>query len=78
MVKLKYVKVPVKGTSLFTFIVFNDLIQHSQFKNHNPVSAGFVHFSQEKAECFGKSISLGIESSPLDSQEMTRQFFRKY
>ena len=50
-------------------IVFTELIQHSKFRNFNPISAGFISFGINKqgnptCSCYGESISLGLESRP--------------
>ena len=50
-------------------IVFPELFQHSQFRNFNPVSAGFISFGVNKmgnptCNCWGESISLGLKSRP--------------
>jgi hypothetical protein len=50
-------------------IVFSGLNNHSDFKNFNPVSAGFINFNidknnEVKCECYGRSISLNLESEP--------------
>ena len=50
-------------------IVFSELLQHSEFKNFNPISAGFISFGVNKqgnpsCSCYGESISLGLKSRP--------------
>jgi hypothetical protein len=66
-------------------IVFSAAIQHKDMVGYNEKcsGAGFVRFAIEKdewdddiivAKCYGKSISLGIESNPeQDSIIVTRQ-----
>ena len=66
-------------------IVFTAALQHKEMVPYGETAegAGFVRFRQEKnqwgetetvAECYGKSISLGVESRPeLDSRILTRQ-----
>ena len=53
-------------------VVFSELLQHSVFEFFEPISAGFISFGiNEKGNfscfCYGKSISLGIESRPEDT-----------
>jgi len=50
-------------------IVFPELLQHSDFKHFNPISAGFISFGVNKdgnhsCSCYGESISLGLKSRP--------------
>ena len=51
-------------------IIFSEVINHSQFRNWNPVSAGFIMFYTDKetgnpnCKCYGESISLGLKSNP--------------
>ncbi len=70
-------------------IIFSAAIQHKDMVGYNEKceGAGFVSFAVEKdsygdsygddiivAKCYGKSISLGIESRPeKDSKILTRQ-----
>lgn len=54
-------------------IVFPELFNHSDFKHFKPTSAGFISFGVNKdgnptCSCYGKSISLGLESCPSDTQ----------
>ena len=79
MNKAKYVIVNGSG------IIFSAAIQHKDMVGHNEKceGAGFVRFAVEKdsygddiivAQCYGESISLGIESRPeKDSKILTRQ-----
>ena len=61
-------------------IVFPELLQHKEFKHFNPIRAGFISFGVNKegnptCSCYGKSVSLGIESNPeIDTQIAKRQF----
>jgi len=69
MGKVKYIKTKDKE-----IIVFGDIMVHSDFRNMNPVSAGFIFFGINEegnptCRCFGKSISLGLSS---DEEEDTR------
>jgi hypothetical protein len=54
-------------------IVFSALFIHSDFKMYNPVSAGFINFLIDNdkniiCECYGKSVSLELESRVGDSR----------
>lgn len=64
MNRVKYVR-----TKDNEIIVFGEIMQHSSFKNRQPVSAGFISFGINKegnpsCTCYGESISLGIKSNP--------------
>ena len=59
-------------------VIFPMIIEHSEFRSKEPKSAGFCYINTEKkiVECFGKSVSLGIESRENeDSVLATKQFF---
>jgi hypothetical protein len=69
MPKAKYIK-----TKEREIIVFGDIMQHSDFRHENPVSAGFIYFGIDEdgnptCSCHGESISLGLAS---DEEEDTR------
>lgn len=55
-------------------VVFGPVFNHSDFRHMNPVRAGFISFGVNKdgnptCSCYGKSISLGMESDPeLDTR----------
>jgi hypothetical protein len=72
-------------------IVFSAAIQHKDMVGYNEKceGAGFVRFDTETdptygdtiivAKCYGKSVSLGIESRPEeDSRIVTRQITNTY
>ena len=72
-------------------IVFSAAIQHKDMVGYNEKceGAGFVRFDTETdptygdtiivAKCYGKSVSLGIESRPEeDSRIVTRQITNPY
>lgn len=73
MTNTKYVK-----TKDGDIIVFSETIQHSNFKNWNPVSAGFIMFYIDKetgnpnCKCYGESISLGLKSNPEEDTKRAR------
>lgn len=51
-------------------IVFSGLNNHSDFKNFNPISAGFIDFFIDidgnlNCKCYGRSISLDLDSDPV-------------
>jgi hypothetical protein len=53
-------------------------MQHRDFRNFNPVSAGFISFGINKegnptCSCYGESISLGIESNPEEDTLLAKQ-----
>ncbi len=59
-------------------IVFPELIEHRQFSKFEPVSAGFISFGigdhgQMTCQCYGESISLGIESRPEEDTSIAMQ-----
>ena len=71
MEKMKYVKVGQYNS----IIIFPAIIQHSEFKHFNPTTAGFCYVSEEKVECFGESVSLGLKSNKrLDTIDATVQY----
>ena len=47
-------------------IIFSPLLNHSQFKGLEPVSAGFISFGTKDGDitvqCYGESVSLDIKS----------------
>jgi len=70
--KQKYVRLK----SYNSFIFFPQIIEHSTFKHLNPVSAGFCYLDGDNVvKCFGKSISLGIDSDPEDTKLATKQVY---
>jgi hypothetical protein len=73
MQKVKYIKTKDKE-----IIVFGEIMVHSDFKNRNPISAGFISFGINKdgnptCSCYGKSISLGLQSDEEDTILAQRQ-----
>lgn len=68
MARAKYIKTKYKE-----IIVFGEIMVHSDFKNMNPISAGFISFGINEegnptCSCYGESISLGLKS---DEEEDT-------
>jgi hypothetical protein len=71
----KYVR--FKNLGFIIWPKTDDVIHRSMARmSHEPViSAGFVHFGEGIATCYGKSESLGISSRPDDSEAMNIQMF---
>lgn len=72
--RTKYIKTKKKE-----IIMFGEIIQHSTFKNMEPISAGFVSFGLDSlgnptCTCYGESISLGIKSDEEDTKLARFQF----
>jgi hypothetical protein len=65
-------------TSSKKIIVFSELLNHSDFKDFNPIRAGFISFGVNKegnpsCSCYGKSISLDLESNPEEDTKIAKQ-----
>ena len=63
MNKVKYIR-----TKYNEIIIFGEIMQHSDFRNSNPVSAGFISFGLNKegnptCSCYGESVSLNMKSN---------------
>ena len=72
MSKQKYVRLK----DYKEIIVFPDTIQHNEFKNWNPISAGFCYIEDNgTVKCFGESVSLDLKSLPEDSEILRKQLF---
>ena len=59
-------------------IIFSDAMNHSDFEQFNPVSAGGVFFYSNKdgdvfSSCFGNSFSLDLKSDKNDSNSVDFQ-----
>lgn len=73
MSKVKYVKVQNNQ-----IIAFGEGLNHKDFKDWNPVSAGFISVGIDKngnpiATCYGGSDSLGLKADEEDGVLATRQ-----
>ncbi len=67
MPKAKYIK-----TKDNEIIVFSEAMFHSDFRNMNPISAGFISFGINEegnptCSCYGESISLRLQSDEEDT-----------
>jgi hypothetical protein len=57
-------------------IVFSALINHSEFKRFEPISAGFILFTTDDlgnptCECYGESVSLNfLKSNPEQDSKL--------
>ena len=85
--KQKYVK-----TRNNEIIVFSELLQHSEFKKFEPVSAGFISigakcifkedgtkYCETDCKCYGESISLGMKcDEEKDTLLAQRQILNKF
>jgi hypothetical protein len=59
-------------------IVFPELLQHSEFKKFEPISAGFISFGVNEqgnpsCSCYGESISLGLKSNPDEDTKIAKR-----
>lgn len=62
--KVKYIR-----TSNSQIIIFPEYLQHDEFINFKPVTAGFIsirtnRFGDLLCDCYGESISLDLKSNP--------------
>lgn len=56
-------------------IIFPTIIEHSKFRDMNPISAGFCEIHENKVVCFGKSISLRLNGMKDDTFIATKQIY---
>jgi hypothetical protein len=73
-----YLKTKYIITKNKEIIVFPELLQHSDFKDFNPISAGFISIGinqhgNPSCTCYGKSVSLGLESNPEEDTKLARR-----
>ena len=73
MTQVKYIR-----TKDNMIIVFGALLKHSDFKNCNPISAGFISIGigndkNPDCTCYGESISLELKSLEDDTQLAKKQ-----
>lgn len=70
--KQKYVRLKQYNS----IIIFPTIIEHSSFKHLEPISAGFCYLDVDNVvKCFGKSVSLDLDSMEDDSELATKQIF---
>ena len=72
-VKQKYIR-----TKDNRIIVFPEFYEHVRFKDFEPVSAGFISIGangphEPTISCYGKSISLGLDSLPEEDTELAKR-----
>ena len=73
MFRTKYIR-----TKDNEIIVFGEIIQHSDFRNFNPVSAGFISFGinpeskNPTCSCYGRSISLNLDSNEEEDTRLAK------
>jgi len=76
MPRVKYIR-----TKENQIIVFSELLTHDQFKNFDPISAGFISIRSIEVEgrhtssctCYGESVSLDLKSRPEKDTELARK-----
>lgn len=73
MARAKYIK-----TENDEIIVFGEIMVHSDFRDMNPVSAGFIDFRINKdgnpsCMCYGGSISLGLTSDEEEDTDLAQR-----
>ena len=70
MEQTKYVIIKTHGMEVS--IVFSELLDHSIFKNLNPISAGFVWIKDDCVKTGVESIGLRLSSRPQDCTIIAR------
>ena len=80
VIKLKYIK-----TKANVIIAFPALLEHAQFADFNPVTAGFMSIGTKKVEysgqfyhetdctCYGESTSLGLKADEIADSKLARR-----
>jgi hypothetical protein len=68
----KYIK-----TSDYDIIIFNETLNHSDFKHFKPISAGFIKFyiddkGELNCQCYGDSFTLGMSSEPIEDSKLAK------
>lgn len=71
--KVKYIR-----TEQNIIIVFPELLQHSQFRILNPVSAGFISIGataqyEPTIKCYGESVSLKLKANEEEDTALARK-----
>ena len=72
MNKVKYIR-----TKDDEIIIFGEIMQHSDFRNLQPVSAGFISFGINKegkptCSCYGRSVSLNLDSNEEEDTQLAK------
>jgi hypothetical protein len=72
MNKVKYIR-----TKDDEIIIFGEIMQHSDFRNFQPVSAGFISFGINKegnptCSCYGRSVSLNLDSNEEEDTQLAK------
>lgn len=70
MEKMKYIKYGEYNS----IVIFPQIINHDEFKYLQPKSAGFCYVHQDKVQCFGRSVSLNLQSEEEDTILATKQY----
>lgn len=73
ILKTKYIR-----TKNNQIIVFTELIQHSEFKKFEPVSAGFISIGigsdgNLDCSCYGESVSLDLKSNEEEDTMLAKR-----
>jgi len=82
--KQKFIRVKEIGVGVDVFVLFPDKVTHWEISAElgmgkcDLISAGFVRFSKDDLgntiyECYGRSISLDLESVEDDSRTLNKQ-----
>ena len=71
--RCKYVR-----TENDVIIIFSELLQHKEFSNFNPKSAGFIAIGasgrhQPEISCYGESVSLNLKSNETEDTRLARK-----
>lgn len=58
-------------------IIFGEIMQHKEFKEFDPISAGFISIGVKGGNpdctCYGESISLHLKSIPDEDTKLARR-----
>lgn len=80
--EMKYVRHEIVGFVVWpahTGLQHSDVADVINTRTHAPgifISAGFCYIKDEKAVCYGKSVSMNLDSKPSeDSERLTKQLF---
>jgi hypothetical protein len=69
--KMKYVRLKDYNA----IVIFPPVLDHSDFVNLNPISAGYCEIYNDKVSCWGESITLKLKAMDDDTMIATRQIF---